>query len=337
MADTFRIKRRAVGGAAGAPATLAAAEIAYNEVDDTLYYGKGNNGSGVATSVLPVAGSGAFAPKASPVLTGTVTASYGGGNNLLIEGRPSAQNVWLYASGVDANVGIAYAAKAGGSHFFYTGSFSNIQVVILHQTTAGYLQIAGGDGNVNLSMSTAGDVTIANANLTGNARAPTPTAGDNDTSVATTAFVTAAVAAAGGGGSVFGFSAYASGAQTISSETQTKILFATANFDIGSYFNTSNSRWTPPAGLHRMSATVMFSDGLLPGTPMRLELWKNGTQFKFMGYSTAPANYGAVVGTCIDNANGTDYYEVYIYIMTGASGAPLLATTTATFFQGHTL
>jgi hypothetical protein len=64
MADVLRIKRRAVGGAAGPPATLAAAELAFNEVDNTLYYGKGNNGSGVATSVVAVAtvGGGAATP-----------------------------------------------------------------------------------------------------------------------------------------------------------------------------------------------------------------------------------------------------------------------------------
>lgn len=42
---------------------------------------------------------------------------------------------------------------------------------------------------------------LASPALTGNPTAPTPTAGDNDTSIATTAFVTTAVAAGGGGGS----------------------------------------------------------------------------------------------------------------------------------------
>jgi hypothetical protein len=57
MADVLRIKRRAVGGAAGPPATLAAAEIAFNEVDNTLYYGRGNS-AGLATSIVPIAGNG---------------------------------------------------------------------------------------------------------------------------------------------------------------------------------------------------------------------------------------------------------------------------------------
>jgi hypothetical protein len=57
MADVLRIKRRAAGGAAGPPATLAAAEIAFNEQDNTLYYGKGNS-AGNATSIIPIAGNG---------------------------------------------------------------------------------------------------------------------------------------------------------------------------------------------------------------------------------------------------------------------------------------
>jgi hypothetical protein len=46
-----------------------------------------------------------------------------------------------------------------------------------------------------------GNVVLTNSpTFTGDPKAPTPTAGDNDTSIATTAFVTAAVAAGGGGG-----------------------------------------------------------------------------------------------------------------------------------------
>lgn len=68
MSNTIRIKRRA-GGSAGAPASLENAEIAFNEVDDTLYYGKGTGGSGgSATTVEPIGGKGAFL-----TLTGTQT------------------------------------------------------------------------------------------------------------------------------------------------------------------------------------------------------------------------------------------------------------------------
>jgi len=60
MANTVRIKRR-TSGAAGAPSSLANAELAYNEVDDVLYYGKGTGGAGgTATTVPAIAGPGAF-------------------------------------------------------------------------------------------------------------------------------------------------------------------------------------------------------------------------------------------------------------------------------------
>ena len=57
MATVLKIKRR-LTGASGQPAALKGGELAYNEVNDVLYYGKGDNGSGDATSVVAVAGSG---------------------------------------------------------------------------------------------------------------------------------------------------------------------------------------------------------------------------------------------------------------------------------------
>jgi hypothetical protein len=61
MANTIRIKRRANGGGAGAPTTLANAELAFNEQTNILYYGTGTGGTGgSATSIIPIAGNGAF-------------------------------------------------------------------------------------------------------------------------------------------------------------------------------------------------------------------------------------------------------------------------------------
>ncbi len=61
MANTLRIKRRSSAGAAGAPSTLENAELAFNEADNTLYYGKGTGGvGGSATSIEAIAGSGAY-------------------------------------------------------------------------------------------------------------------------------------------------------------------------------------------------------------------------------------------------------------------------------------
>jgi hypothetical protein len=80
MANILRIKRRA-SGSADAPSSLENAELAFNEVGDVLYYGKGTGGAGgSATTVIPIAGSGAFATLTSnqtisgnKTFTGTVS------------------------------------------------------------------------------------------------------------------------------------------------------------------------------------------------------------------------------------------------------------------------
>lgn len=59
MTSQVRIARRLAGGAAGAPASLRGGELAFNEQTNVLYYGKGDNGSGVATSIIQIGGSGA--------------------------------------------------------------------------------------------------------------------------------------------------------------------------------------------------------------------------------------------------------------------------------------
>ncbi len=70
MPNTLRIKRRG-SGSAGAPSSLENAELAFNEVDNTLYYGEGTGGAGgSASTVLAIAGDGAFVNK-----TGTQTIS----------------------------------------------------------------------------------------------------------------------------------------------------------------------------------------------------------------------------------------------------------------------
>lgn len=51
MSTTLRFRRRAAGGAVGAPSTLKTAEPAFNMADGFLYVGFGDDGSGNATSI----------------------------------------------------------------------------------------------------------------------------------------------------------------------------------------------------------------------------------------------------------------------------------------------
>jgi phage-related tail fiber protein len=81
MANDIRIKRR-TSGAAGAPSSLENAELAFNEVNNTLYYGKGTGGAGgTASEVIPIAGNGSFVDLSSNQTIGgnkTFTNTIGG-------------------------------------------------------------------------------------------------------------------------------------------------------------------------------------------------------------------------------------------------------------------
>lgn len=63
MANRVRLKRR-VSGNTGSPATLLNGEVAVNEVDNVVWYGKGLGQDGNATSVIAIGGDGVFATKA---------------------------------------------------------------------------------------------------------------------------------------------------------------------------------------------------------------------------------------------------------------------------------
>ena len=53
----YRVKRRAIGGAAGAPSSLTQSELAYSEVDQILYIGQGSGGS---ATVVAIGGPGSY-------------------------------------------------------------------------------------------------------------------------------------------------------------------------------------------------------------------------------------------------------------------------------------
>lgn len=113
MANTLRIKRRAAGGASGAPASLANAELAFNEQDDTLYYGKGTAGAGgTATSVEAIAGKGAFVN-----LTGTQAVSgdktFSG---VVVVPTPSSSTHAATKGYVDTEVATRIAASEKGAN-----------------------------------------------------------------------------------------------------------------------------------------------------------------------------------------------------------------------------
>ena len=66
MATPFRVRRRAAGGASGAPSSLLQSELAYSEVDQILYVGQGSGGT---ASVVAIGGPGAYLTSATAAST----------------------------------------------------------------------------------------------------------------------------------------------------------------------------------------------------------------------------------------------------------------------------
>ena len=165
MSNTVRIKRRASSGSAGAPSSLANAELAFNESDDTLYYGKGSGGAGGSASTIEaIGGSGAFVTKSGNVtIGGTKTLS----NSPVVPTPATNNNSTLAAS-------TAYVKAQN----YLTGN----QTVTLSGVVTG-----SGTTSVTTAFNASG-VTLPN-----NSAATTQATTDDSTKVATTAYVQARI------------------------------------------------------------------------------------------------------------------------------------------------
>jgi len=214
MATILKFKRRSAGGAAGAPAALKSGEVAHNEADNTLYIGKGDDGSGNATAVVPLAGTGAFVDKAtsqtidgvktfssSPVVPAPTTDLQAATKKYVddtVAGAAVADGSISNAKLADmANATIKGRASAG------TGDpedLSAAQVKTLLALTKSDVGLANVDNtsDANKPVSSATQTALnAKANLAsptfiGTPAAPTAAGGTNTTQIATTAFVQAA-------------------------------------------------------------------------------------------------------------------------------------------------
>jgi hypothetical protein len=161
MSDVIRIKRR-VTGVAGAPASLANAELAYNEVDHCLYYGEGTGGAGGSASVIPVIGGQGLL--ASAALTGVPT-------------TPTAA-AGTNTTQVASTAFVTGAVNATMPAHTYQGNNTGSPAAPINVTAAQLLtDIAAAP--------------LASPTFTGVPAAPTPANGTNTTQIATTAYVLA--------------------------------------------------------------------------------------------------------------------------------------------------
>lgn len=176
---------------------------------------------------------------------------------------------------------------------------------------------------------------LASPTFTGTPAAPTASVGTNTTQIATTAFVLANA----GSSTLTSFSANKNSVdQTgVASATWTKVTYGTASWNDSTLYDTTNSKWTPPSGKVRLTAAVYISVGAVDQAQSLLAIYKNGSAFRYISITDSSGASGFVMnGSCIDSANGTDYYEVYVN-SGGAGSKTILGLALYTWFVGETL
>jgi len=152
MANTIRIKRRAAGDGAGAPSSLANAELAFNESTNILYYGTGTGGAGgTATQVIAIGGSGAVVGLAGEqTITGnkTFSGTVALGASATATTKTAGDNSTSVAT--TAYVATAVAAIGAFSGLTFAGETGTTQAIASGDT----LTIVGGTGLSSVASNT---------------------------------------------------------------------------------------------------------------------------------------------------------------------------------------
>lgn len=130
------------------------------------------------------------------------------------------------------------------------------------------------------------------------------------------------------------FSAGLTASQTgVASSTSTQVLYNTTTYNIGGFFNTGTSQWTPPAGTVVLDACIYATGTLSTAGSMSTFIFKNGVAFA-QAINDILTSQGGNCITLQDRANGTDTYRTYVNVPTTA-GTATLPNGILNFFQGH--
>lgn len=125
----------------------------------------------------------------------------------------------------------------------------------------------------------------------------------------------------------------------ISSATRTKVTFTTETFDQGGYYDNTNSKWTPPAGRVFITTQIYTTGTWGTGSPYYIEalIYKNGSAVASKYAYPVVANLNMMDVVFIDDANGTDYYEAYVYQATSSGNVTVDSSGIYTRFTGTSL
>lgn len=162
--------------------------------------------------------------------------------------------------------------------------------------------------------------------------------GNAITGISSTNISSGLLAIAYGGNAVSaaaGFQAHNNGTNiTAATSTWTKLNLATTAFNTGGFYSTVSSRWTPPAGKVIMGVVMRWVT-MSDVADLYIDIWKNGATYRQMNWvgsnngSKSDGNSFYIV----ENVNGTDYFNVYVWQNSGTTRT-VLGDANATYFIG---
>jgi hypothetical protein len=203
------------------------------------------------------------------------------------------------------------------------------------ESDTGLTFIRYNDGNSTAWVAIGGDggAPLASPAFTGNPTAPTPPLGDNDTSIATTAFVNAAV-----GLGLFLADRNDANQTGLTANAWNKVLFTNEVKDLNSWFDNALSRFTPLlAGTYQFALVINVSTAATTGQTPQAALWKNGALARsgtYMGSTPGPgAGFISTVSAPIPMNGTTDYVEPYVAMPPGIT--TVNGNSNACYFYGY--
>lgn len=162
MSNTIRIKRRANGGGPGAPSTLANAELAFNEQTNILYYGTGTGGTGgSATSIIPIAGNGAFVDvTTTQTIAGTKTFSSTITGNISGNAGSVTNGVYTTDTGTVTNTMLANSSLTVGTTNIALGASSTTLAGLSSVTSANFYGAFNGNSSTATALASGRTISI---------------------------------------------------------------------------------------------------------------------------------------------------------------------------------
>ncbi len=124
--------------------------------------------------------------------------------------------------------------------------------------------------------------------------------------------------------------------QTIAANTFTDVTFGTEEFDVGSYYDLATSRWTPPAGIYRVSFVARVDTGIADGEAVVVAIYKNGSIVAANNAKQSGSTATSSLVTTLVQVNGTDYINAVI-LGSGSGGKDVSGLPAYTHFSGEAI